>query len=341
MTIGYVYDPKMLLHETGIHPERATRLKTALTRLDEAGLLAQLTRLPCSPAVPRDLARVHAAEMIEAVFQAAARGDRYLSPDTVISPGSLPAALIAAGAAMAATQAVLAGDVSAAFALVRPPGHHATRTRSMGFCYFNNVAVAASWALAEGGARRVAIVDFDVHHGNGTEEIFAGNPQVLYVSTHQYPFFPGTGHWRQAGTSAGLDTTIDIPLPAETGDVGYEAVYRQLVVPALRRFAPDLLLISAGYDGHWADPLAWMLVSVAGFRRVLELLLAAADELCPGKVALVLEGGYSVDAVAACVCSACAALLGQPYADPLGPAKEPETDITALIAQMAAWYHLA
>jgi acetoin utilization deacetylase AcuC-like enzyme len=241
---------------------------------------------------------------------------------------------------MAATEAVLEGRVDSAYALVRPPGHHATAQRSMGFCLFNNVAVAAAWALETQGLQRVAIVDFDLHHGNGTADIFAADPRVLYVSTHQYPFYPGTGHWRERGQGAGQGTELNIPLPAGVGDDGYAMAYERLALPLLRRFRPELMLVSAGYDAHWADPLAWMLLSIDGYRRIVELLLGAARELCPGRLVFCLEGGYHSDALSHGVATTFAALLDRPYADPLGPANEPEEEVEARLEEIAHYHEL-
>ena len=341
MSVGYAYAPIFDQHDTGDHPERAERLAAILRYLRQNGLLERLTPMIFQPVTMRDLGRVHTPDLIRRLHDYAARGGGYLTPDTILSPASFEAALMAAGASISAAQEVIAGRLSAAFALVRPPGHHATRNESMGFCLFNNPAIAATWALEEAGLRRVAIVDFDVHHGNGTEEIVRSDARILYVSTHQFPLYPGTGHWRQAGAPGGAETIIDIPLPPGTGDRGYLDAFRRLVQPALERFQPELILVSAGYDAHWADPLSWMLLSVQGYAQMVTLLRESAQALCDGRLALLLEGGYDLDALSHCVAATFAALLGRPYEDPLGPAREPEADASGRIAYLTHWYGLA
>jgi len=210
----------------------------------------------------------------------------------------------------------------------------------MGFCLFNNLALAAAWALAGGELSRVAIVDFDVHHGNGTTDTFERDPRVLYVSMHQYPFYPGTGHWREIGTGAGEGTCLNIPLPANTGDVGYREAFRRLVEPAVRRFGPELLLVSAGYDAHWADPLSWMLLSLSGYRRVANSLVSLAQELCEGRLVVALEGGYDLTVLAHGVATTFCAMLGLPSRDHLGPAGEPEPSVEGLLGKIARWHGL-
>ena len=220
-----------------------------------------------------------------------------LDPDTFTSPESYDVALLAAGAAIqAAAHAMKTGET--AFALVRPPGHHAERDKAMGFCLFNNVAVAAADAIAEG-CERVAIVDIDVHHGNGTQWSFYDDPRVLYVSSHQYPFYPGTGAASETGRGAGAGLTVNIPLEAGATDADFDLVYRSIAVPVLEQFAPQLTLISAGYDAHEADPLAAMRMSAAGYARMIARLRVAAQKT--GALALATEGGYDLGALRGCL----------------------------------------
>jgi acetoin utilization deacetylase AcuC-like enzyme len=270
--------------------------------------------------------------LIARVKRLAAQGDVEMAEDTPVSPGSFAAAAAAAGATVTATRAVLAGQARAAYALGRPPGHPATPGRAMGFCLFNNVSVAAAWALAAGAAERLAIVDIDVHHGNGTQEIWAGDARVLYVSLHQYPLYPGSGGERDDEPP----NVLNVPLPAHTGDRGYALAFDALAAPALRRFAPDVILVSAGYDAHWADPLSWMSLSIGGFHLLAQRLATLAAEICAGRLVWTLEGGYDLDALAHGVAASFAALLGRPYADPLGPAMAPEADVNSLVARLAA-----
>ncbi|MEO5895298.1 MAG: histone deacetylase [Vicinamibacterales bacterium] len=248
------------------------------------------------PATREDLARVHDAAHLDRIEAVAGRPS-MLDPDTFTSPESYEIAVLAAGAAVqASAHAMRTGDT--AFALVRPPGHHAERDQPMGFCLFNNVAVAAAAARASG-VERVAIVDIDVHHGNGTQWIFYNDPRVLYISSHQFPFYPGTGAADETGTGAGAGFNVNIPMEAGATDADYDLVYRSVAVPVLEQFRPQLTLISAGYDAHEADPLASMRMSASGYARIVGRLKAAAAE--SGALALVTEGGYDLPALRDCV----------------------------------------
>lgn len=336
--VGYVYDPIYLEHITGNHPENPTRLEAVMEHLAKVGLLQRLVPIPAVAATEEDLTRVHTERMIRKVANLAGRGGGRIDMDTLVSSRSYEAALYAAGGTMAGVQATLDGQVDAAFALVRPPGHHATPRQSMGFCLFNNVAVTARWAQEVLGIQRIAIVDFDVHHGNGTDDKFDADPDVLYVSTHEYPLYPGTGDWRRPTHVRGPDNNLNIPLPAETDDRGYMRVFRGLVEPALRRFEPELLLVSAGYDGHWADPLAWQLLSLQCYYDIAASLFAISQDVCPGRLVFTLEGGYDLDVLSAGVASSFAAMLGLPYHDPLGPARKEGVAVDRLIQRLAEWH---
>lgn len=246
-----------------------------------------------------DLARVHQAAYLDSIKAMRGRAG-MLDPDTFMSPESEEVARLAAGAAIAGVDAVRAGRGVRALAMVRPPGHHAEADKAMGFCLYNNIAVAAAAARARGLAR-VAIVDYDVHHGNGTQWSFYGDPSVLFVSSHQFPFYPGTGAASEMGTGEGTGYTLNLPLAAGATDADYDLVYRDAVVPALARFKPDLLLISAGFDAHARDPLAGMRMTTEGFAALTARLLRAADALCDGRIVLVTEGGYDTSALAECL----------------------------------------
>jgi acetoin utilization deacetylase AcuC-like enzyme len=319
MKVGYVYDPVYLKHDTGYHPENAQRLEAIMAHLTETGLLKQLTAIKPRPATTEELTYVHQASYVSRIQDAASRGGGWLDGDTVMSPDSYDAALYAAGGAIEATDAVISGRTNSAFALVRPPGHHATAMAAMGFCLFNNIAIAAQHALKKHKLDKVTIIDFDVHHGNGTQEAFYNNPQALYISTHQYPHYPGTGTVGETGSGAAEGTTVNIPLPGGSGDDEYRQVFEEIIVPVVRRFHPELILVSAGYDLHWKDRLAMMEVSTAGFADMVRYIKNLADELCDGKIVITLEGGYNLKALATSVKATFDVLLGRSdIEDPLG-----------------------
>ncbi len=284
-----------LEHDTGPgHPERIQRLSAILRLLDDP-LFGALIRRDAPQATRVQLERVHTHAYVDEVFAAVPdMGRAELDGDTVLSPGSGEAALRAAGAVAAAVQAVMAGEIKNAFCAVRPPGHHAERDLAMGFCIFNNVAVGAAEAIAACGLERVAIVDFDVHHGNGTQHIFAADPRVLYVSTHQSPLYPGTG----ARHEKGVGNICNAPLAPYAGSAEFRDAVEEIVLPAIERFRPEFLLISAGFDGHRADPLAALELETEDFAWVTEQLCALAASVCGGRVVSTLEGGYDLNALA-------------------------------------------
>ncbi|MGD9001518.1 MAG: histone deacetylase [Anaerolineae bacterium] len=341
MNTAYVYHPVYLEHNQPTHPENARRLERILQTLEERGLLARLRLLEPRPATQDELLRVHTERHIADVKRVAERGGGHMDMDTYVSPRSFEAALMAAGGVTRAVEGVLSGEIANAFALVRPPGHHATPGRAMGFCLFNNVAVAARAALAEEGIDRVFIADFDVHHGNGTQDSFADDPDVFYFSTHQYPYYPGTGAVGEMGRGAGAGTLLNVPLPTGVGDHGYAQIFSDLVWPLAERFNPDLVLVSAGYDGHWTDPLAHMNLSLTGYAHVQRELVRMADQLCEGRIVFTLEGGYQLEALAYGVSNACHALLGEDtVVDPLGPSPRLERSLGTLIEDLQRLHHL-
>ncbi len=334
MKVGFVYDPIYLKHDTGQHVENARRLEAIISYLEQTELKPQLTPIKPRAATVDELSLIHHKQHISHVREVAQRGGGWLDTDTVMSAASYEAALYAAGGAIRATEAVVNGEVNSAFALVRPPGHHATVTRAMGFCLFNNVAIAAKYALAKYKLERILIIDFDVHHGNGTQDAFYDNPQVLYISTHECPFYPGTGSLEEAGKGEAKGTTVNIPLPAGCGDAEYLQVFEQIIAPATRRFKPQLILVSAGYDAHWADDIAMMQVSITGIVQMVTIIKELADELCSGHLVFSLEGGYDLTALAASVKATFEVLLGNTnIEDPLGqpPHRAAAPNITPLI----------
>jgi acetoin utilization deacetylase AcuC-like enzyme len=343
MSVGLVYDPIYLGHDTGDHVENGRRLERTIELLDTSNLRRQLVPIAPESAAMDDLLRVHSAQHVARVDRSASEGGGWLDGDTMTSPGSYEAALYAAGGVARATEEVIKGDVESAFALVRPPGHHATRTDAMGFCLFNNVAIAARVAMQKHGLERVLIVDFDVHHGNGTQDIFYSDAQVLYVSTHQYPLYPGTGRVEETGVSGGLDHTVNIPLPPWSGDREYLLAFEQIIVPVARRFRPQIILVSAGYDSHWADNISSMQVTVGGYARMATILKQLAAELCQGRLVFALEGGYHLQALAHSVKATIEVLLGLPAGadDPLGPPPHEGTvDVGPLLQQIKAAHGL-
>jgi acetoin utilization deacetylase AcuC-like enzyme len=342
MKTGYVYHPIYLQHDTGRHVEIAARLEAIIAYLEKTGLTSQLTLIEPRPATVEEIALIHQRDYIKEIEETAARGGGWLDPDTVMSSDSYRAALYAAGGVIRAVESVMAGEVANAFALVRPPGHHATASQAMGFCLFNNLAIAAKYALDRYKLERILIIDYDVHHGNGTQAAFYDNPQVMYISTHEYPFYPGTGSLDEVGSGEGRGTTLNIPLPAGCGDEEYLAVFEQVIIPAARRFKPNIILVSTGYDGHWGDPLAMMRLSVAGYGRMAEIIKGLAGELCEGRLALTLEGGYNLEAQAASVKATFDVLLGNAGEDFSGapPRGAGSPDIKGLIAEIKKLHRL-
>src|SRR5437763_4238713 len=301
-----VSDARMLAHDPGrSHPERADRLRVLLDHLEDA---PGLVRLHPRLATEDELALVHTRAHIERVARTAGRPRVVFDPDTSASADSYEAARLAAGSLLVGCEAILAGEVANAFALVRPPGHHAERERAMGFCLFNNIAVAAAAAIARG-LSRVAIVDIDVHHGNGTQWMFYDDSRVLYISTHQFPFYPGTGAASEAGRGEGEGFTVNVPLEAGALDADYAMAYMS-IASVLEQYVPALLLISAGYDAHADDPLASMRVSTAGYAAVMSILKGAAAR-SRSPIALVTEGGYDLAALRGCLGATFAVLASQ------------------------------
>ena len=287
------------------HPESPERLRAVLAAIESSGLGDRLIPLEAPEATREQLARVHAGEHLDFIFDSApASGYAYLDPDTSMNPRSLSAALRAAGAVVKATDLVMAGEAKRAFCAVRPPGHHATRDRPMGFCLFNNVAVGAAHALEAHGLERVAVLDFDVHHGNGTEDAFHEDPRVMLCSTFQHPYYP------YCGAESGNDHIVNVPLPAMTDGRGFRAAVERAWLPALERFAPQLVFVSAGFDAHREDPLAYLNLEDEDYRWVTSKLVEVAERHAKGRVVSTLEGGYNTKALGRCVVEHLSVLVG-------------------------------
>ena len=298
---GFVYGDVYLAHQTSPgHPERPERLTAIVRRLGETGLLARLVSIAPRPAEREWLTTVHAPEYVDRIARACREGAGHIdTPDVAVSAGSYGAAVQAAGGVLAAVDAVVEGKVRNAFCAVRPPGHHALRDKAMGFCLFNNVAIAARYVQKRHRLARVLIVDWDVHHGNGTQAMFYADPTVLYFGVHQSPFYPGTGSADEKGEGPGLGATVNVPLPAGSGDREFRRAFEESLEPAARSFRPDFVLISAGFDAHEDDTLGGMKVSTEGFADLTRIVKRLAASSAKGRIVSVLEGGYNLDALAA------------------------------------------
>ncbi len=286
-----VYHPDYLLHETGSHPERKERLLAIMQLIDESGI--DVRKIKPEPASIEQIRYVHNSEYIEKV-KYHAEHEIPLDPDTVVCKDSYHAALLAAGGAVRAVDLAMSGEN--AFALLRPPGHHALPDRGMGFCIFNNIAIGARHAQ-QSGLERVLIVDWDVHHGNGTQHAFYDDPSVFYFSVHQYPHYPGTGSADETGKGAGRGYTLNVPLLAGSGDAAYIDAFEKILTPAALKFDPDIILVSAGFDAHTCDPFAGMAVTTAGFGKMASIIHSIAGKCCGGRLAIMLEGGYDLPAL--------------------------------------------
>ena len=307
MSTGLLYDERFLLHRAPPgHPEHEGRLEAIMARLEEEGLAARSTRVPARPATREELLAVHTVEHLAGVRATASRQFTQLDPDTYARRESEEAALLAAGGLVDLAAHVVAGELSNAFGLVRPPGHHAEADRAMGFCLFNNVAVAAR-AAQRRGARRVLIVDWDLHHGNGTQNTFWDDPDVLYFSTHQYPFYPGTGSIGETGGPGAMGRTANVAWPGGMGDAEYLAAVERVLLPIAKAFSPNVVLVSAGFDAAAGDLLGDMRITPHGYAAMTARLV----DLAGGRVVLALEGGYNLNAIAASAAACLRVLLGE------------------------------
>jgi acetoin utilization deacetylase AcuC-like enzyme len=311
-------DPAMEGHAAPGHPERPERMAAVAQGVADGAALAgvELARPSVVPVEDEALHRIHPPWYVEALDVVAARGGGWIDADTYVAAGSMHAARLAAGATIQAARAAAGGEAAVAFAVVRPPGHHAATEHAAGFCLLNNVALAAAALRAEGLARRIAILDWDVHHGDGTQAIFDPDAELCYASTHQSPLYPGTGDASERGSGPAIGTKHNVPLPPGSGDEAFVAAWREQLLPAVEAFAPEAILVSAGYDAHRDDPLAHLEVTAAGYGAVAAALRAVAERLGLRGVALVLEGGYDLPALRASAAATVRGLLGGP--DPGG-----------------------
>jgi Deacetylases, including yeast histone deacetylase and acetoin utilization protein len=296
---GLVFHKDYLLHNAGIaHPERPERLKSIMGYLSDIQLLEQLERIDPYPAEVEWIATIHTLDYIEYVKHACENGVHYLDFDTGICADSYRIALLAAGGAMAAADAVMNKKIDNVFCAVRPPGHHAEQNRARGFCLFNNIAILARYLQRQHQLEKILIVDWDVHHGNGTQNAFYDDSTVFYFSIHQWPHYPGTGLQREKGIDRGEGFTLNVPLTAGHGNDTYIDAFQHQLVPALQNFKPDFILISAGFDAHFSDPLAGMQLTDSGYRQLTEIVAEIADQFCQGRIISLLEGGYDLEVLA-------------------------------------------
>lgn len=343
MTTLLVYAPAAG-HTKYQHPESHLRMAELIPSLERSGLLADLLRIEPEPATLDQLRRVHTVDLIDYIHQMSLRGGGLLDHgDTYVTGETFELARLAAGACAAAVDQIMVGNADNGFTLVRPPGHHAETDRVSGFCIFNNVAVAARQAQVAHKLKRVAIVDFDVHHGNGTQDIFFEDDSVLFISVHLFApyFYPGIGGIHEIGTGRGRNFTLNVPLPPYVGDVGYRRVFDEIVEPRLEQFQPEFLLVSAGFDAHWQDPLAMAGLSLTGYSEIARKLLGYAGSFCGGRILFVLEGGYQLEVLSAGVVNVFHALLGHDLIlDSFGPMTRPEHEITGLLERLKGHYLL-
>jgi acetoin utilization deacetylase AcuC-like enzyme len=327
-------------HRSPGHPEGPHRFRSIKDQLNEY-LPHGIHWLEPDPISTETLELVHPASYIQFIQEQAAEGPGIVDyGDTYVTTSSFEDALNAIAGTLTLLDLIIAGDAKKAFAIVRPPGHHASIQKAMGFCLFNNIAIAARRAQ-ELGIKRVAIVDFDVHHGNGTQDIFYPDPFVLYISTHQWGIYPGTGSKTEMGKGEGLGTTMNIPFPGGVGVEGFTTAFDQLVIPALHRFKPEVLLVSAGYDAHYEDPLAGLQLTTSGYYQLTNKLVQTADELCLGRMLMVLEGGYNPDALARNISNSCIALnYGRSTSETYTEPQLTEPDIHDLVDQLRELHKL-
>ncbi len=345
MTTAYVTHPRYTEHHLAGHPEHKGRIEAIWERLDSSGLSARMNRLEAPLATEEQILTVHTHEYLDLLkwIELSGRHNVHLDPDTYAGSTAYTIARLSAGGVVQAVDEVMSGRADNALAAVRPPGHHAMPDHAMGFCLLGNVPIAVRHAQKTYGIERVMIVDYDVHHGNGTEAMFYDDNTVLFTSTHQYPFYPGTGSVTDTGEEKGKGYTVNIPLSAGHGDSSYATIYEKILWPAAERFKPQLMVVSAGFDAHWLDPIAGMRLSLTGYAHLSRDLMKMAEQLCGGKIVFVLEGGYNLDALSYGMENVAHALLGDDTVnDPVGPPQDgqQEPDVMPLVERIRGIHNL-
>lgn len=342
MTTGYVTDTRFAVHTMSGHPENAGRLKAIQELMESSGTAAHMQRIAPVRATDEHILSVHRQKYLDTLYRTEAMAvPAMLTADTYVMPESFEAARYSAGGGIAAVDALMRGEVDNAIVATRPPGHHAEIRQGMGFCLLSNVAITARHAQQHypDQIKKVMIVDYDVHHGNGTEDVFYEDPSVYFCSTHQSPWYPGTGAVTDTGRGDAIGATLNMPLAVGAGDECFRALYEQVLWPAARRFEPDLMLVSAGFDAHWAESstLGQLRLSLNGYAWLTRELKKMAEEICGGRVIVILEGGYNLTALSNGMVNAARVLLDQTeLLDPLGdaPSQEPASFVAPLIAQL-------
>lgn len=341
-----IYDPVFLEHKTGAnHPEKPERLLAILGHLKETGILSKLTQLRPRKARLDEISTVHVKDYVRELKGFTEMGGGHLDLDTVVSKNSFKAASYAAGACLTGVQKLLEGEFNNIFALVRPPGHHARSNWGMGFCLFNNLAIAARYAQKLG-LKKVLILDFDAHHGNGIQDIFYSDPSVLYISTHNHPFYPGTGFLNDVGIGEGKGYTVNFPLSSKAGDEMFAKIFKEIVIPIVEQFKPDIIMLAAGFDAHHSDPLGGLGLTSKGYSKITKIMLELAGQLCKGRLLVSLEGGYDLIALSysvATVINEMAGLglkMGEPYSQAVGTAEVDQGLIKAFKETHGAYWKL-
>ncbi len=340
--VGIVKDKRYMEHDMGAyHPENPKRLEVIYEMLEDSDIKDKFIEIPPREATKEEICYIHSLEYLDMIAQTEGKPHVTLDPDTSTCEKSYRVALLAAGGLCEAIAHVIEGKVENAFALIRPPGHHAERSRAMGFCIFNNVAIGARYAQKVHSIEKVLIVDWDLHHGNGTQHAFEDDPTVLYFSTHQYPYYPGTGSFEEQGIGEGKGFIVNVPLSYGYGDAEYAEIYRSLLTPIATEFDPDLILVSAGFDIYEGDPLGGMSVSPTGFAALTRALMQMADKCCNGRLVITLEGGYNLNGLRQSVKAVLKELLDMSFTDPAQVAEKAREDMVSRVIDRVKQVHSA